>query len=68
MIIQGITLTGVNVVDTVVSGSLVFNGSNSYLSMTPGFALGAGAYTIEGWVNSRGTSPQHWLAPVNQVL
>ena len=36
------------------TGSLVFNGSNSYLSMTPGFALGAGAYTIEGWVNSRG--------------
>ena len=36
------------------TGSLVFNGSNSYLSMTPGFALGAGAYTIEGWFNSRG--------------
>jgi hypothetical protein len=54
MIIQGVTLTGVTVVDTVVSGSLVFNGSNQYLSLTPGFALGTGAYTIEGWFYSRG--------------
>jgi hypothetical protein len=34
---------------TPLAGSLQFNGSTQYLSMSPGFALGAGAYTIEGW-------------------
>jgi hypothetical protein len=34
---------------TSLAGSLQFNGSTQYLSMSPGFALGAGAYTIEGW-------------------
>lgn len=34
---------------TALAGSLQFNGSNQYLSMSPGQALGAGAYTIEGW-------------------
>lgn len=38
-----------------LAGSLVFNGSNQYLSMTPGFALGAGAYTIEGWFYNTGS-------------
>jgi hypothetical protein len=32
-----------------LAGSLQFNGSTQYLSMSPGFALGTGAYTIEGW-------------------
>jgi hypothetical protein len=34
---------------TPLAGSLQFNGSTQYLSMSPGFALGTGAYTIEGW-------------------
>jgi len=37
------------------TGSLLFNGSNQYLSMTPGFTLGAGAYTIEGWFYNTGS-------------
>jgi hypothetical protein len=34
---------------TSLAGSLLFNGTNQYLSMTPGFTLSTGAYTIEGW-------------------
>ena len=34
---------------TALAGSLQFNGSSQYLSMSPGSALGTGAYTIEGW-------------------
>ena len=40
---------------STLAGSLSFNGSNQYLSMTPGFALGAGAYTIEGWFYNTST-------------
>lgn len=36
-----------------LAGSLAFNGgsngSGSFLSMVPGFTMGTGAYTIEGW-------------------
>jgi hypothetical protein len=38
-----------------LAGSLQFNGSNQYLSMSPGFALGTGAYTIEGWFYNNST-------------
>ena len=34
---------------TPLAGSLQFNGSSQFLSLVPGFALGTGAYTIEGW-------------------
>ena len=34
---------------TALAGSLQFNGSSQFLSLSPGFALGTGAYTIEGW-------------------
>jgi hypothetical protein len=34
---------------TTLAGSLLFNGTSQYLSMTPGFTLSTGAYTIEGW-------------------
>ena len=34
---------------TPLSGSLLFNGSTQYLSMSPGMSIGAGAFTIEGW-------------------
>lgn len=44
-----------NVSYTALAGSLLFNGSNQYLSMSPGFALGTGAYTIEGWFYNNNT-------------
>ena len=34
---------------TDLAGSLQFNGSSQFLSLLPGFAIGSGAYTIEGW-------------------
>jgi hypothetical protein len=49
---------------TALAGSLQFNGSSQYLSMTPGFALGTGAYTIEGWFynNADYTSQRAFVA------
>jgi len=44
-----------SVVYTPLAGSLQFNGSSQYLSMSPGFALGTGAYTIEGWFYNNST-------------
>jgi hypothetical protein len=32
-----------------LAGSLLFNGSNQSLSISPGVTFGAGAYTVEGW-------------------
>ena len=56
---SGITVEGGITVGNVPmpepTGSLLFNGSNQYLSMTPGFALGTGAYTIEGWFYNTGS-------------
>jgi hypothetical protein len=43
------------VVYTPLAGSLQFNGSSQYISMSPGFALGADAYTIEGWFYNNST-------------
>ena len=40
---------------TPLAGSLQFNGSTQYLSMSPGSALGTGAYTIEGWFYNNST-------------
>ena len=40
---------------TPLAGSLQFNGSSQYLSMSPGAALGNGAYTIEGWFYNNST-------------
>jgi hypothetical protein len=34
---------------TTLAGSLSFNGTTQYLSMTPGSTIGSGAFTIEGW-------------------
>jgi hypothetical protein len=44
-----------SVVYTPLAGSLQFNGSSQYLSMSPGTALGTGAYTIEGWFYNNST-------------
>lgn len=32
-----------------IAGSLVFNGSNQSLGISPGVTFGAGAFTLEGW-------------------
>lgn len=32
-----------------LAGSLEFNGTNGYLGLSPGFTMGTGAFTIEGW-------------------
>ena len=32
-----------------LAGSLVFNGSNQSLSVSPGITFGSGAFTLEGW-------------------
>jgi hypothetical protein len=47
------------------AGSLQFNGSSQFLSLSPGFALGSGAYTIEGWFynNANYTSTRGLVAP-----
>jgi hypothetical protein len=52
---------------TALAGSLQFNGSSQYLSMTPGFALGTGAYTIEGWFyNNTNYTSQRALVATDQ--
>ena len=35
----------------VVSGSLSFSGSTSYLNLNPGIIIGSGSYTIDGYFN-----------------
>jgi Concanavalin A-like lectin/glucanases superfamily len=57
MIISNITIANIPYIVDVkpgLAGSLAFNGgsngSGSYLSMSPGFTMGTGAYTIEGWI------------------
>ena len=56
---SGATMSMVNnvvgVSYTPLAGSLQFNGSNQYLTMSPGQSLGAGAYTIEGWFYNNST-------------
>ena len=32
-----------------LAGSLLFNGSSQYLTISPGIIFGSGAYTVEGW-------------------
>jgi hypothetical protein len=53
---------------TSLAGSLQFNGSSQYLSMSPGFALGSGAYTIEGWFYNNSTyATQKGLVATDQT-
>jgi hypothetical protein len=52
---------------TPLAGSLQFNGSSQYLSMSPGSALGTGAYTIEGWFyNNSSYATQTGLVATDQ--
>jgi hypothetical protein len=50
---------------TPLAGSLQFNGTSHFLSLSPGFALGAIQYTIEGWFynNLNYTSTRALVAP-----
>jgi hypothetical protein len=57
--------TTTNIAYTALAGSLQFNGSSQFLSLSPGFALGTGAYTIEGWFynNANYTATRALVAP-----
>jgi hypothetical protein len=50
---------------TPLAGSLQFNGSTQFLSLSPGFALSTSAYTIEGWFynNANYTTQRALVAP-----
>lgn len=50
---------------TPLAGSLQFNGTSQFLSLSPGFALSTSAYTIEGWFynNANYTSQRALVAP-----
>lgn len=45
-----ITVTSSSLLYTALSGGLGFNGSNQYLSLSPGYTPAAGAYTLEFWI------------------
>jgi hypothetical protein len=63
----GITVAAAPSLYTPLAGSLQFNGSSQYLSMSPGFALGSGAYTIEGWFyNNSSYATQKGLVATDQ--
>ena len=47
-------VAGASVSYTPLAGSLEFNGSTQSLGISPGMALGTGAYTIEGWFQTNG--------------
>ena len=69
---SGATMSMVNnvvgVSYTPLAGSLQFNGSNQYLTMSPGQSLGAGAYTIEGWFYNNSTyAAQKGLVATDQT-
>ena len=44
-----LTLTPSPTPFTPLAGSLLFNGSNQTLGLSPGVTFGAGAFTLEGW-------------------
>jgi hypothetical protein len=55
-----------------LSGSLSFNGTDQYLSITPGLTFGTGAFTVEGWIYNSSTGskgiigyPTGGTAPAN---
>jgi hypothetical protein len=53
---------------TPLAGSLLFNGTNQYLSMTPGMTLAAGAFTIEGWFYNTGDFTNRALIGTDQSV
>ena len=48
-VLNNVARAASTVIYTPLAGSLQFNGSSQFLSLSPGFALSTGAYTIEGW-------------------
>ena len=52
---------------TPLAGSLSFNGS-SYLSMSPGMTLGAGAFTVEGWFYNNSNFTNKGLLGTDQSI
>jgi hypothetical protein len=64
---EGISMVATPSLYTPLAGSLQFNGSSQYLSMSPGFALSSGAYTIEGWFyNNSSYATQKGLVATDQ--
>ena len=53
---------------TSLAGSLQFNGSNQYLSMSPGMTLAGGAFTIEGWYYNTGNQTNRPILATDQSL
>ena len=53
---------------TPLAGSLQFNGSSQYLSMSPGMTLAAGAFTIEGWFYNTGNQTNRPILATDQSL
>ena len=53
---------------TPLAGSLSFNGSSQYLSMSPGMTLAAGAFTIEGWYYNTGNQTNRPILATDQSL
>ena len=53
---------------TSLAGSLQFNGSNQYLSMSPGMTLAGGAFTIEGWYYNTGNQTNRPILGTDQSL
>ena len=64
-VVNNVVRAASTVVYTPLAGSLQFNGSSQFLSLSPGFALSTGAYTIEGWFynNANYTAQRALVAP-----
>lgn len=58
-------VAGATVLYTPLAGSLEFDGSFQNLDISPGMALGTGAYTIEGWFQTDG--PIDYANPMGLV-
>jgi len=53
---------------TPLAGSLGFNGTSQYISMTPGWTPAAGAFTIEGWFYNTGDFSNRALIGTDQSV
>ena len=64
-VLNNVARAASTVIYTPLAGSLQFNGSSQFLSLSPGFALSTGAYTIEGWFynNVNYTAQRALVAP-----
>jgi hypothetical protein len=53
---------------TPLAGSVQFNGSTQYLTLSPGMTLGSGAFTIEGWYYNTGDFTNRPILATDQSL